>query len=207
MALVKLEWQRRNVADKLLKAEYIIQQMTLNATVFVAPNPPLADVALARTNLMNAAVAAQAGGVALTLAKNMAEEALDQLITQLSSYVQNVSNGEEAVILMAGMDVRKTPSPQPPPGQVQNLDAYPTRSIGEIQLDWEPLASRPFYQVEMYMENDAGEGFWSKLTVTSKSKHAVPGLTTGKTYRFRVAGVGRNDEIGPFSQEASSVSP
>jgi hypothetical protein len=44
MALVKLDWYRRTVSDKLLKTEYIIQQMDVNSATFVTPNPALADV-------------------------------------------------------------------------------------------------------------------------------------------------------------------
>lgn len=181
--------------------------MTLNAGTFVTPNPTLADVDTARTDLSKAAVAAQAGGMALTFAKNEAEKKLDQLINQLVAYVQNISGGEESIILQAGMEVRKTPSPLPTPGPVQNLDAFPTRSAGQIQLTWDTLGGNIFYQVDMYVSDDEGNGFWDKLTVSSKSKYLVTGLTTGKVYRFRVAGIGRNDEMGPFSQEASSVAP
>lgn len=181
--------------------------MTLNATTFVTPNPALADIDAARIDLSKAAVAAQAGGVALTLAKNEAEAKLDKLMSQLASYVQNVSGGEESIILQAGMDVRRAPSPLPTPPIVKNLDAAPTRTQGEIQLKWDTLGSSYYYQVEMYVEDDAGNAFWNKIAVQSKSKFLVTGLTTGKVYRFRVAGVGKDDEIGPFSQEASSVAP
>lgn len=206
MALVKLEWSRRTVSDKLLKTQFIIQQMTANIATFATPNPPLVDVEAAKDALADAAVNAQAGGVALTLAKNNAENALDELISQLSSYVQNISGGDGAIILQAGMDVRKEPSPIPTPEQVQNLDAFPTRTEGEVQLDWDPLGRNYFYQVEMFVEDD-DTGFWSKLTVSSKSKFSVTGLSTGTVYRFRVAGIGRNDEIGAYSQEATSVAP
>jgi len=206
MALVKLEWSRRSVSDKLLKTQFIIQQMTANIATFATPNPPLVDIEAAKNALADAAVNAQAGGIELTLAKNNAEDVLDDQITQLSSYVQNISGGDPAIILQAGMDVRKEPSPIPTPEQVQNLDAFPTRTEGEIQLDWNPLGRNFFYQVEMFVEDD-DTGFWSKLTVSSKSKFLVTGLSTGTVYRFRVAGIGRNDEIGAYSQEATSVAP
>ncbi len=207
MALVKIDWYRRTVSDKLLKTEFIIQQMTVNIDVFASPNPPLADVEAARSDLSKAAVAAQAGGHALILAKNEAESLLDGQISQLSSYVQNISGGEESIILKAGMEVRKTPSPLPEPSIVENLDAVPTRTQGEVQLNWETLGRGYFYQVEMYVEDDADNGFWDKIAVQSKSKFLVKGLSTGTVYRFRVAGIGRNDELGPYSQEASSVAP
>mgnify|MGYP000571090361 CR=1 FL=1 len=84
MALVKLEWYRKTAPEKLLKTEYIIQQMTANVATYATPNPDLADVEAARLNLNKAAVTALAGGVALTLAKNEAEDVLDELITQLN---------------------------------------------------------------------------------------------------------------------------
>ncbi|MBL4585999.1 MAG: hypothetical protein JKX84_02930, partial [Flavobacteriales bacterium] len=139
MSLVKLEWSRRPVSDKILRAQYITRQMALNVATYATPNPTLADVDIARANLNNAAVDALSGGVVLTLAKNIAEKVLDELIAQLVAYVQNVSGGSEALILQAGMDVRKLPSPLPPPAQIENLNAYPTRSQGEIQLNWDSL--------------------------------------------------------------------
>jgi hypothetical protein len=207
MALVKLDWYRRTVSDKLLKTEYIIQQMTANVATYATPNPDLADVEAARLNLNKAAVTALAGGVALTLAKNEAEDVLDELITQLIPYVQNVSGGIEALILKGGMEVRKSSSPIPTPERVQNLDAFPSRYAKEIDLNWDGLGRNFFYQIEMFVDDDKGGGQWVKLATTSRSKYLVNGLITGTVYRFRVAGIGRNDEIGPYSQEATSVAP
>ena len=63
------------------------------------------------------------------------------------------------------------------------------------------------YQVEQWVENEKGDGFWNRIGLPSKSKFTVSGLTTGAVYRFRVAGVGNDDKIGPYSQEAASVAP
>lgn len=207
MSLVKLDWQRKPVSEKLLKCSYIVDQMTANAATFVTPNPDLAAVSAAKDDLASKAIAAQAGGYALTYAKNEAEQVLDQLMSQLASYVQNISGGNAGIILQSGMEVRKEPAPLPTPVQVENLDAFPTRAQGEIQLNWDPLGADYYYQVEMWQEDDAGNGFWDKIAVVSKSKHAVTGLVTGTVYRFRVSGIGKNDELGPYSQEASSVTP
>ena len=154
MALVKLDWNRRSVSDKLLKGGFIIQQMTLNAAVFASPNPPLAEVQLAHDLLIQTATEAQAGGYARTLAKNQAEEAFDSLIAQLGSYVQNISAGDAAIILQAGMDVRKEASPVPPPTQVQNLNALPSRTTGQIELNWDTLGRYYYYQLEQWQEDE-----------------------------------------------------
>lgn len=207
MALIKLGWNRLTTSEKLLKGEYIVQQMTANAAVFTTPNPALADVTTARDNLGAAAVAAEGGGYALTFAKNEAEKVYDGLIAQLAAYVQNISAGDASIILQAGMQVRKTPSPVPPPEQVENLSAVPTLTAGQIQLNWDTLGRNYVYQVEQFVPDPSGGGIWSKIGLPSKSKFTVENLTTGTVYRFRVAGVGKDDEIGPFSQEASSVAP
>lgn len=48
-------------------------------------------------------------------------------------------------------------------------------------------------------------GYWSKVSLPSKSKFTVDNLSTGTVYKFRVAALGTNDRIGAFSQDASSV--
>ncbi|MBL4587132.1 MAG: hypothetical protein JKX84_08775, partial [Flavobacteriales bacterium] len=132
MATVKLNWNRKTVPQKMVTGGFVVQQMTLNVTVFATPNPDLVTVDAALSDLADKTVAAEAGGYLLTFDKNEAEKVLDDLISQLMSYVQNVSGGDEAVILLSGMEVRKSPSPVPPPLQVENLDAFPTRNQGEI---------------------------------------------------------------------------
>lgn len=207
MALVKLDWSRKTAPEKIIKGKFIVKQMTVNVADFATPNPPLVDVETALDDLLKKAVDAQAGGYALTFAKNQAELAVDSLITQLASYVQNISGGNEAIIISSGMDVAKKPSPVPPPPQVENLSAMPSLSTGQIELNWDTLGRYYAYQVEQWKENTAGEGFWDRIGLPSKSKYTVSDLTTGTVYRFRVAGIGKDDEVGPFSQEASSVAP
>ena len=207
MSIVKLDWHRKSADQKLTKGAFISQQMALNVAAFATPNPPLADLDVALTNLNKTNIAAQAGGYALTFAKNEAEKVLDSIISQLMAYVQNISGGDEAIILLSGMEVRKTPSPLPDPEQVQNLDAFPTRTAGKVKLTWDRLDHVSNYQVEMWKDDDKGGGFWDKEGTPSKSQFEVSGLVTGTVYRFRVAGIGKDDILGPYSQEASSVAP
>ncbi|MGB0916151.1 MAG: fibronectin type III domain-containing protein [Flavobacteriales bacterium] len=207
MATVKLEWQRKTADQKLTRGAYILQQMALNASAFATPNPALETVDEAISDLRKKNIAALAGGYALTFAKNEAEKALDVLINQLAAYVQNVSGGNEGIILLSGMEVRKTPSPLPDPEQVQNLDAYPTRTSGRVKLNWDRLEHVSNYQVEVWETDDKADGFWAKKGTPSKSQMEISGLVTGTVYRFRVAGIGKNDVLGAFSQDASSVAP
>lgn len=87
MTLVKLNWGRKTVPQKLIKADFIVQQMTLNVGTYATPLPALSDVATATGNLRTSAIAAEAGGYALIFAKSEREKELDHLISQLMSYV------------------------------------------------------------------------------------------------------------------------
>ena len=207
MATVKLDWYRKTVDQKLIKGEYVSQLMAANVAEYPTPNPPLTELDDALEDLRKKAVSALAGGYINTFAKNEAEKVLDGIISQLMAYVQNASGGVEGIILLSGMEVRKTPSPTPNPPMVENLDAFPTRTQGQIQLTWDSLGDNYDYRVERWMEEDGQEGFWYGIATPSKSKFLVTGLTTGTVYRFRVAGIGTDDRIGSFSQEASSVAP
>lgn len=209
MAQVKLSWSRKTVPEKLIKGDYIVQLMTDNVAIYATPNPALADVTAAIINLRKSAIDAEAGGYALTFSKNQAEIALDHLISQLMSYVQNASDGNADNILLSGMEIRKAAQPTPDPTQVMNLDAFPSRTQGHIDLNWDTLGDRYIYQVERWVdgEDESDTGFWDKVATPSKSKYTATGLETGKVYRFRVAGIGSNDRLGPYNQDATSVAP
>ena len=207
MATPVLNWNRMSVPEKIIKVQFIVGQMTENATDFPTPFPALADVTAATDDLAQKAVAAQAGGYGLTFAKNEAEKALHELMKQLMAYVQNISGTNEALIVKSGFDIKRPSAPLPPPLQVENLSALPSRAQGEILLKWDSLKNVIGYQVEMWMEAEDGTGFWDELAVTTRSKFAASGLETGKVYRFRVAGLGKNDANGSYSQDARSVAP
>lgn len=181
--------------------------MTQNGSDFADLNPSLAELDAALNDLNKTNVDAQAGGYARTFAKNEAEKVLDGIVSQLMAYVQNVSGSKEGIILLSGMEVRKTPSPLPDPEQVQNLDAFPTRSSGKVQLKWDRLDNVSNYQVEMWKDDDAGGGFWDKIGTPSKRQMEISKLNTGTVYKFRAAGIGKGDVVGPYSQSASSVAP
>ncbi len=207
MATAVLNWNQKTIPERIIRVKFIVMKMTENAAVFVAPNPTLTVVDDATEALAEATVNALAGGYALTYAKNAANDVLHDLMVQLLSYVQNISGGDEGIIIQSGFEVKKTPSPTPNPGQVENLSAVPSLTQGEILLNWDPLKYAKVYQVEMWVEGGDDEGFWNPIATTTKSKYTQTGLDTGTVYRFRVAGIGNDDTFGPYSQEASSVAP
>lgn len=207
MAIAVLNWNQKTIPERLIRCKFITKKIGANAVVFVTPNPTLAAVDDDIDTLGDATVNALAGGYELTYAKNTANDALHGKMVQLQSYVQNISDGDEGIILQAGFEVKKSATPSPTPGQVENLSAVPSLAQGEILLNWDVLDYAKVYQIEMWTEADDGQGFWNPITASTKTKFTQTGLATGTVYRFRVAGIGSNDSFGPYSQEASSVAP
>jgi hypothetical protein len=205
MATAVLNWSRKTVPEKIIKANFYISQVEINVASFPTPNPSIADLQTATDGLSLAAVQAMTGAHLLVYAKNVAEKTLDDAIKSLQAYVQNVSNGDGGIILQSGMEVKKSPSSLPDPEQVENLNGDPTKKHGEVQLTWDTLENVIGYQVEQWIADDKGDGFWDKIAISTKSKFLVTGLTTGTVYKFRVSGIGKDDVLGAFSQEASSI--
>jgi hypothetical protein len=206
MALVKLDWNRKSVPDKLLRGRFIIMQMTANTNVFPNPAPSLVEMQASHNALHQAAVRAYAGGILLTAAKTKATNTYNRLIAQLAAYVQNISAGSEEIILKAGMEVRQKARSRPSASQVNKLRAYPSRKQGTILISWTSLGRGYVYQLEMCTEEPDGMTPWTQR-ILHGTEFVISDLERGRIYYFRVAGIGTDNVFGSYSQEANSVAP
>lgn len=233
MARVKLGFSRLSVANKILTARSVVAQMTLNATSFPTPNPDLLTVTDATNALEAAAQAALKGGTDKTLAKHLAEQNLNQLMSQLQDYVQSASQGDPLVIESSGMEVRNNPTPASLPGTVLDARASVGSNPGEIQLNWGTVKGAKSYVVEMQMPQDGPlppyptpdnpdpvsddgttavitapttELTWIRIDTITRSRLTVKNLNTGTVYGFRIAAINAAGQ-GGYSQVVSSVAP
>lgn len=108
MSLVKLDLGGLDVPQLINLTERIVAAMTGNPN-FATPLPALADVTAAKNGLSAAYTQAQnlksQTAVAFQAASAKTGEMAEKL-SLLASYVENVSQGEEAIILSAEMKVR-----------------------------------------------------------------------------------------------------
>jgi len=207
MVKVKLELNRKSVAQKIDLAKTIVTKMTGNAS-FVTPNPALTVVTTAVTNLSTATadvVVARKTLEAKYSALTTAETVLDGALTQLANYVENVSNGDEAKILSAGMDVRSSSSASTIPDKVASVNATIGDSAGEIDLSWDKVLGAASYVVETAL-SDLNPLEWKHMVVSTRSKAEVASLKTGASYHIRVAAVGSAGQ-GPWSDPVVKVAP
>jgi len=131
------------------------------------------------------------------------KDALNKLVTRVGLYVENTSEGDEAKIESAGMDVKAAGGSSGPPDVPHALSAIAGDMEGEIDLQWEPVTKAKSYIIQQ--SNDP-PGTWSQAGVITKSKYSVLNLTSGDKYWFRVAAVGTAGQSG-WSDPATRIAP
>lgn len=203
-ATVSLKLDERTAAEKVEFAHTIVIAMTGNAN-FTTPNPTLAVVSAAANNLDTAISGAADGWKSKTLAKTTKEQALDDLLTQLGAYVENIANGDETIIRSAGMDARASKSAPQVPDTPINVSATTSTEEGEILLKWKSVKNARVYVIEVSTDVVTAGGTigttgttidtrsfitWSQVDIVTKSKYKVIGLTSGVRYAFRIRCVG-----------------
>jgi len=136
--------------------------------------------------------------------QNEKEDALDLRLTQLASYVDNASGGDEGKILSSGMNLRAGRAATALPGQVLALSATASDAEGQIDLAWDPTDGAKSYTVDL--STTSGTGPWANKTVVTKSSVTIDALTSGQRVWFRVAAIGAAGQ-GPWSDPATKIVP
>lgn len=180
--IVKLSFSRLTVTQKINLARAIINAMTGNP-YFPNPSPSLADVAAA-TDALELAQEDMPGGPEATVIRNIREQALDVLMSNLQIHVEDVAKGNPEIVVSAGMQVR---SPKNPIGilPVPNLvEAKNRQAYGEIDLKWTAVKKSSGYRIEGSRNMEEG---WPMVWESEKASIRIVGLIPGEVYWFRVA--------------------
>ncbi len=189
MPKVKLALAELSVSEKIQLTDHIVGSMTDNAA-YPTPNPSLADVQEQLTKVKDAAAKAEEirkQSQIATIELENEEDALDAVLTQLGSYVENASGGEEARILSAGMDVRAESTAIGIPAAPGPIAATAGDAPGEVDLSWSRVRGAKSYVIQHAPAADAADADWKFATTTTRSSGTVTGLTPGTRYWFRVA--------------------
>ncbi|MFH1227651.1 MAG: fibronectin type III domain-containing protein [Planctomycetota bacterium] len=207
MAKIKLGLNRLSVSDKIMLADAIVTKMTGNPN-FTTPVPALVDITAKKTATITAQNTAEvkrldSKGATEDLAD--AAKELDLILTQAALYVENVSGGDVAKILSAGMSVKDAGAPV---GQLlppTDLSATAGNNDGEIDLNWEPVRGARSYVIHITTDPNVPDS-WEPKTNATESFAAITGLTSGQKYWFKVAGIGAAGQ-GPFSDPCAKYAP
>jgi hypothetical protein len=207
IAKVKLGLKDLTIGQRISLASQIVTAMTANPN-FVTPNPSLADITTRKTALIAADNDADAKYLAAKDAVNLRNDLvrdMDSLLTQEASYVDNIANGNDNIIMSAGMSIRDA---RVPVGQLYPplaLSAMAGNNDGEIDLNWEPVRGANSYLIQMTTDPNVPDSWAFKANAT-ESYAVILGLTSGNKYWFRVAGIGAAGQ-GAFSGAESKYAP
>jgi hypothetical protein len=210
---VSLRLSERSVSDKIETSKNIVSSMNGN-NKFTNPSPALAAITSATINLENAYIAAIDGGKSKTAFMHQQEAILDNLLLQLSNYVEATANAAlaaggdaQAVILSAGMDFKRAKNVAPLPLAPTGLTATSALE-GEVELKWKSVKYARSYIVEISSDVSAIQGgtpnpnvftpianarlfiAWLFVDTVTKVKCTVPNLSSGTKYAFRVYALG-----------------
>jgi len=171
-----------------VKCDTVIADLTNNVNF-----PTLADKALAikkeNDNFAGLLARMPEGNKQVTLAKNQSRMALVDLMGSTALQVQDISNGDEQLILSAGFDVRRKSAPVGELERIETVIAKPGSSRGSLEISWDVIPNAYMYEIEYCESPNSPDSKWIRLS-TTKHKIIIDGLIRGKAYAIRVAAAG-----------------
>ena len=210
MSLLNLDLGHKTPAKKVDMGQTHITAMTGNATFPAATRVPTDAQVLAAQNKLSAAINAADAAQVIWKQKNaerdQAESEWDTAITARANNCESITPGDVAALTSTGLPMKgavATPGGAMVLGAPQNLRATMGDMNGDIDLMWDRLKGSSTNVID-YREQ--GTTPWIQAGMVQQSKFMVTGLTSGKTYEFRVHGVGK-DGAGPFSDPAVKMAP
>lgn len=207
MTKIKLNLNQLSITGKLDLAKRIVQAMTGNPN-FIKPNPTLAQITAAADSLETARgelLALRAEAKNKTIIQNQLEDALAKLLTQLASYVENISANDPAIITSAAMDVKASATPVGIPDIPSSFTLTTGDSEGELDASWNSVHGAQSYIIELSLQAPPA-AVWTNAKTTTKSKETLSGLISGTRYWCRVAAVGASGQSG-WSDISARIAP
>lgn len=207
MTRVKLQLQDISVPEKIRKARQVLAQLMGN------PNFPTvaalsAELTAATSTLesgYDAAIEARSAAAAKTAALNTVERAFDGSFTRLGSHIEDTSQGDEAKIKSAGLDVRTDARPVGELPAPHGLTVSVGDDEGELDLHWDRVKGAASYTIETTPDPAQVSG-WQQAGVVTKSSHTLAGLTSGHKVSVRVAAIGAAGK-SPWSDPVAKIVP
>jgi hypothetical protein len=203
MKKAALKLYDRSVPSLFVLGKGVAEAMTGNANF---PSPPVTPDALkAASEELEAAhiTAVETRSIAAFAAERAKKAVVLNMLRQLGNYVTEVANGNEEIIISAGMPVSKTRSKHPVPGQVRDFVAEFTGVPKSILLRWRRPQYASMFRVYM-SETPSDASSWVLIDTITVRKLMVENLSTGKRFFFKVVAVNAAG-TGPDSEVAEAL--
>ena len=131
------------------------------------------------------------GNKQVTVEKNAARKKLEQLLSSTGIKVQDISGGDEVIILSSGYDVTKKATPVGELSQPLNVQVKAGSTTGTLDVSWDVVPNAHSYEIRYAASPKTTDSIFS-FTSSTKRKVTIDNLVSGQTYIVQVAGVGAN---------------
>jgi len=207
MAKVKFSLKDVPDGDVIQTCTELKTSLTGNANF---PTPPVTLTAFgtqitASQTKLTASNNAAAASKQATADKDVSMDALKAIAMQIVGYIDNTANGDESMILSAGLSVRAAKSPASVPNQVQNLSLTVGDNAGSLDAHWDSMDGVKSFEAQVSPDPFTLTSFVTADTVT-KSSTTLTGLTSGSRVWVRVRAINSAGK-GAWSDPAVKVVP
>lgn len=189
-----LNFVKAPVAIKIETGRNVETKMRSNP-IFADPDVPFNDLKASTDLLETRNMKALSGGKEATALLHQAEEDWVEKMRLTARFVDRIANGDSAIILGAGFNLAKQPSPA----------ARPEFSVELVEKSGSVLLQRKRIDgARSYIWQQSINGTdWTTAQTTAQASVELTGLTTLTKYWFRVAAVtitGTSDFNDPIMQ-------
>jgi hypothetical protein len=194
----------RMTVEKLLgKTDFVLNEITNNVDYFPDPNPPLADVRAAATELNSANLAARNMDKVAISYRNEKKDELVALLRKLGIYVNLRADSNRTIALSSGFNIRKDSQPSPSITGVEVPVITAGLNEGELDAKVKTVAGARMYQYFISTDDSLPVSGWMSYSSTRR-KFSFTGLDSATRYYVRVAAIGINNQM-VYSDSASFV--
>jgi len=208
MEKINLGLAKLSVVEKLDLAKKVETMLTGNPS-FATPDPPLTDLATAKTALETAhndVLLIRSEAKEKTSIMNQKEDDIDSILTKLANYVVNKSSGDVVKIESAGFTPASGKHPISKLTAPADLAVNSGDNSGELDCGWNPVYGAKSYIIQTNIVDPLIEINWKDTSSPTKSKFELINLTSGTRYWIRVAAVGAAGRSG-WSDVATKIAP
>jgi len=143
------------------------------------------------------------GNRQVTAEKNVARTELTDVLCDTGRLVQNISKGDEVMILSSGYDMTRKATPVVDVlDQPTNIVVKAGKISGSLEVSWDAVDHARSYEVRYCKAPKTDTTVYEKLT-TLKRKTTLDNLVQGQQYLIQIAGVG-SDPRRAWSPEIPS---
>ena len=183
---IVLDFIKLSVAQKSEFGKNVSNKMRNNPK-FKTPDVTMEELEAKNTLLETRSIAALNGGKEAKALLHQAEDEWDDLMRKVAGYVNRIADGDDTVILSAGFNLAKQPTPSVRPEFSVELG----EKSGTVSLRRQAVEGARSYIWQYCIGNtpSSNDSDWVTAQVTSKASVELTGLTPLSKCWFRCAAV------------------